>query len=83
LPRFPIEPFGPQHDRQNFRCGDEALDSDFRERIRKDIEAGVAAAFVMANSPSVLGYYTLSAHGIERGVLPETVVKKLKLPGTP
>ena len=23
---FPIEPFGPQHDQNNFSCGNEALD---------------------------------------------------------
>lgn len=80
---FPIEPFGPQHDRQNFRSGNEALDRYFRERVRKDIEAGVAAAFVMADGPSVPGYYTLSAHAIERGALPEAVVKRLKLPKYP
>lgn len=80
---FPIEPFGPQHDRRSFCCGNAALDRYFKERIRKDVEAGVAAAFVMADGPSVLGYYTLSAHGIERGALPETVVKKLKLPPYP
>lgn len=43
----------------------------------------MAAAFVMANGPSVLGYYTLSAHSIERSALPETIVKKLKLPKYP
>jgi predicted N-acetyltransferase YhbS len=77
---FPIEPFGSQHDRQNFSSGDEALDRYFRERIRKDVEAGVAAAFVMADGPSVLGYYTLSAHSVERGILLDEIVKKLKLP---
>jgi ribosomal protein S18 acetylase RimI-like enzyme len=83
LPGFPIEPFGPQHDRQNFCCGNESLDRYFRERIRKEIQAGVAAAFVMANGPSVLGYYTLSAHSMEREALPAAVVKSLKLPKYP
>jgi predicted GNAT family N-acyltransferase len=83
LPGFPIEPFGPQHDRESFCCGNEALDRYFKERIRKDVQAGVAAAFVMANGPSVLGYYTLSAHSMERGTLPAAVVKKLKLPEYP
>jgi predicted N-acetyltransferase YhbS len=80
---FPIEPFGPQHDRPSFRCGNEALDRYFHERIRKEVEAGVAAAFVMADGPAVLGYYTLSAHSIERSALPEDTVKKLKLPKYP
>lgn len=83
MPGFPIERFGPHHDRQNFRCGNEALDRYFRERVRKDVEAEVAAAFVMADGLSVLGYYTLSAHSIERGDLPETVTRKLKLPKYP
>jgi predicted N-acetyltransferase YhbS len=83
LPNVPIEPFGPQHDRTNFRCGNEALDRYFHERIGKELEARVAAAFVMADGPVVLGYYTLSAHSIERNALPEEVVKKLKLPKDP
>jgi predicted N-acetyltransferase YhbS len=80
---FPIEPFSPQHDRPNFRCGNEALDRYFHERIRKEVEAKVAAAFVMADGPAVLGYYTLSAHSIERDALTEDIVKKLKLPEYP
>ena len=80
MPDFPIEPFGPQHDRPNFCCGNEALDRYLHERVRKEVDARVAAAFVMADGPVVLGYYTLSAHGIEREALPEGVVKKLKLP---
>ena len=80
---FPIEPFGPQHDRPNFRCGNEALDRYFLERIRKEVDASVAAAFVMADGPAVLGYYTLSAHSMERGALPDEVAKKLKLPKYP
>lgn len=80
---FPIEPFGPQHDRPTFCCGNEALDRYFHERIRKDVEAKVAAAFVMADGATVLGYYTLSAHSIERDALPEDVVQKLKLPRYP
>jgi len=83
LLNFPIEPFGPQHDRPNFRCGNEALDRYFLERIRKEVDASVAAAFVMADGPAVLGYYTLSAHSMERGALPDEVAKKLKLPKYP
>ena len=57
-----------------------AEDRYFHERSGKEVEARVAAAFVMADGPAVLGYYTLSAHSIERNALPEDVVKKLKLP---
>ena len=80
---FAIEPFGQHHDRQGFNCGNEPLDRYFKERIRKDVEAGVAAAFVMADGPSVLGYYTLSSHNVKRESLPEEVIKKLKLPRYP
>lgn len=37
----------------------------------------------MADGPAVVGYYTLSAHSIERDSLPEEVLKKLKLPKYP
>jgi predicted GNAT family N-acyltransferase len=59
------------------------LDRYFHERIRRDVEASVAAAFVMADGPKVLGYYTLSAHHLERSSLPEEIVRKLKLPKCP
>jgi predicted GNAT family N-acyltransferase len=80
---FPIEPLQPHHHRPDFHCGNEALDRYFHERIRQDVEAGVAAAFVMADGAKVLGYYTLSAHNIERSALPEDAIKKLKLPKYP
>jgi GNAT superfamily N-acetyltransferase len=83
LLNFPIEPFGPQHDRRSFCSGNEALDRYFQERVRKEVEARVAAAYVLADGPAVLGYYTLSAHSIERDALPEPVVKTLKLPKYP
>jgi GNAT superfamily N-acetyltransferase len=83
LLHFPIEPFGSQHNRPNFCCGNQAVDRYFHERIRKEVDARVAAAFVMADGPAALGYYTLSAHSIERDSLPEDVVKKLKLPKYP
>jgi predicted GNAT family N-acyltransferase len=76
---IPIEPLQPHHNRPAFCCGVEALDRYFHECIKRDVEAGVAAAFVMAEGSAVLGYYTLSAHSIERTDLPEDVVKKLKL----
>ena len=80
---FPIGPLQPHHNRPGFCSGNEALDRYFHERIGRDVEAGIAAAFVMADGPSVLGYYTLSAHSVERGSLPEDVLKKLKLPRYP
>ena len=80
---FLIEPFGPQYDRPGFSCGNNALDLYFHERIRKEVEARVAAAYVMADGATVLGYYTLSAHSIERSTLPEAVVAKLMLPRYP
>jgi predicted GNAT family N-acyltransferase len=80
---FPIEPLQPHHNRPDFHSGNEALDRYFHERIRRDVEASVAAAFVMADGPKVLGYYTLSAHHLERSSLPEEIVRKLKLPKYP
>ena len=52
--RYPIEPFGPRHNREAFSCGNKELDRYFRERVRKEVEAGVAAAFAMADGPGRL-----------------------------
>jgi len=37
----------------------------------------------MSNGAEVLGYYTLSAHSVERNALPEDALSKLKLPKYP
>lgn len=87
LPKRSIEAFDAQrHQRESFRCGVESLDLYFRSRARQERDKYAAAAFVTADGPTVIGYYTLSSYSIHAGELPEHLVRKLprypRLPAT-
>ncbi len=66
-----------RHDRDSFTCGVESLDQYFRSRARQDRDKYAAAVFVMAEGPSVIGYYTLSSYTINPGELPDELVRKV------
>jgi GNAT superfamily N-acetyltransferase len=66
-----------RHERASFTCGVESLDQYFRSRARQDRDKYAAAVFVMAEGPSVIGYYTLSSYTINPGELPDGLVRKL------
>ena len=75
-----IEPLGRKHDRSAFSCGDPSLDHYLKEMAGQDARRLVAAPFVAvaANDPRpILGYYTLSAFGVDPGSLPAAVARKL------
>jgi GNAT superfamily N-acetyltransferase len=79
-----VEPLGRQHDREAFACGNEVLDRYLKEIARQDARRLVAAPFVTvapAAPKTILGYYTLSAFGVELKQLPADVSRKL--PGYP
>ena len=75
-----IEPLEKRHDRAAFSCGNEVLDHYLKNIASQDARRLVAAPFVLveeASSKTILGYYTLSAFGIDLGALPEDVIRKL------
>ena len=79
-PTWLIEPLGGRHDRAAFSCGKPALDRYLKNQAGQDAGRHIAAPFVLvgrAGGRAVLGYYTLSALGIDLGDLPEEVAKKL------
>jgi hypothetical protein len=83
-PPWLIEPLDKHHDRADFSCGEASLDRYLRSQAGQDARRHVAAPFVAvaaAGSPRVLGYYTLSAFGIELAELPDETARKL--PGYP
>lgn len=74
------EPLGKHHDRAAFSCGKAPLDTYLKNQARQDLRRHVAAPFVLVSnegSSSIMGYYTLSAFGIELDMLPEDIAKKL------
>lgn len=79
-PTWLIEPLGRRHDRAAFSCGKPALDRYLKNQAGQDARRHIAAPFVLVGTAGgriLLGYYTLSAFGIDLGDLPEDVAKKL------
>jgi GNAT superfamily N-acetyltransferase len=75
-----VEPLNDNHDRAAFSSENEDLDRYLKEQASQDARRYVAAPFVLVakSAPSIiLGYYTLSAFGIDAGELPDKIRKKL------
>lgn len=77
--RFTYGPLDPKaHDRKNFTCGKEPLDAYLRTQVGQDLRRGYSACFVAATAEGqIAGYFTLTAHSIPLGDLPEAFRKKL------
>ena len=73
-----VEPLGPQHDRNSFRCGIETLDRYFRAQAGQDARKNVAAPFVLVLPEDAIGgYYTLSATALKLSELPDQTARRL------
>lgn len=75
-----VEPLGKQHNRAGFSCGNEVLDRYLKEQAGQDARRLVAAPFILiqiGDRKTIVGYYTLSAFGIDLKDLPVEVAKKL------
>jgi len=68
-----------QHNKLDFTCGHETLDSYLQQRAGQDMKRKLAACFVLANeAQQIIAYYTLSAASVTAKVLP--LAFKAKLP---
>lgn len=67
------------HDRAAFSCGAPELDRYIREHASQDVKRDVARVFVAlrAGTPTVCGYYSLSATSFQRENLPADQAKRL------
>jgi GNAT superfamily N-acetyltransferase len=77
---YRCEPLAESHSRESFCCGAAGLDNYLRTQARQDVDRKVAAVFVMVEAEhprTIIGYYTLSALGVEPGDLTQEVAKKL------
>ena len=75
-----VEPIWKAHDHPSLSCGSEVLDRYLREQASQDARRRVVAPFVLVHESdrkTIIGYYTLSAFGIDLHNLPDNVVKKL------
>jgi GNAT superfamily N-acetyltransferase len=75
---YRVEPLGASHDRITFNSGVVELDHYFRHQAGQDARRRVAAPFVMLDrQDAIVGYYTLSACGLQLSEFPETIARKL------
>jgi len=82
---FKIEPLNNHHDRAAFSCDVEELDRYLLKQAGQDVKKRVAVVFVATkDGRTIAGFYTLSAHMLNVGELPEEVAKKLpRYPNVP
>jgi predicted GNAT family N-acyltransferase len=67
-----------QHDKSDFNCGHEALNTYLQQRAGQDMKRKLAACFVLPNEEQhVMAYYTLSAASVTAKVLPLAIKAKL------
>lgn len=74
-----IEPLARSHKRENFDCGETALNDYLQRQATQDMRRGVSRVYVARErgTSRVLGYYTLSAASFSRKNLPEKEAKRL------
>lgn len=74
-----------KHKRLTFRCGTESLDRFLQENAHQAVSKGLSKTYVAVadeDETVILGYYTVTTTHIEAGDLPETVIRRLRLPKT-
>ncbi len=77
-PEYTFAPLNSKHDRANFSCGVAELDTYLQRQARQDLDRKLAAVFVLtADSKTVAGFSTLSAHSLLAAELPEDMSSKL------
>ena len=77
---FIIAPLGKQHDRKSFDCGEHSLNQYLHRYASQDIRRRVNRVFVAsppAATQQVIGYYSLSAGGLDATDLPEEFRSRL------
>jgi len=72
-----IELLNKKHNRNDFDCGKELLNSYLKNQADLDVTRKLSACFVLAYAHTLKGYYTLSNNSIPLNSLPEHIQKKL------
>ncbi len=76
--RLTIEPLAAKHNRAEFACGVQALDTYLHKQAGQDRRKNASVTFVAtSDGTSIAGYYTLSQYAIDLGGVPEAIARKL------
>ena len=84
--RFIIEPLEKKHRRTDFSCGNDQIDTYFREVMSQDVKRKYATCLVAREiaTDRVAGFYTLSSSNVPLNEVPEPLAKKLpRYPSVP
>lgn len=78
LSQLRIEPIKRHHHRDQFDCGEPALDDYLKRYARQNDERNIAKCFVAVDTGNrVLGYYCLSAASVAFASAPASIKKRL------
>lgn len=68
-----------KHERSQFSCGKDSLNTYIIKQASQDLERRVSTTFVLIDAPEseVLAYYTLSSYTVEIMALEESLTKRL------
>jgi GNAT superfamily N-acetyltransferase len=72
-----------KHHRLAFTCGNEPLDRFIHEHAHQAVAKNLSKTYVAIDESDetvILGYYTVTTCRIEAGEMPDTILRKLKLP---
>ncbi len=74
-----IELLDKKHNRNNFDCGNELLNSYLKNQAGQDVKRKLAVCFVLSENETnnIKGFYTLSNNSIPLSSFPEQINKKL------
>ena len=77
--RFAIEPLSKAHERSDFACGNDRIDSYFQKSVSQDMRRNYATCFVARElaTDRVAGFYTLSSSNVPLTEVPEALAAKL------
>jgi len=77
--RFAIEPLAKAHRRSEFTCGNDRIDTYFRETVSQDVKRKYCTCFVAREiaTDRVAGFYTLSSSNVPLTAVPEALARKL------
>lgn len=77
--RFAIEPLAKSHHRADFTCGNERIDSYFRQTVSQDVKRKYATCFVAREiaTDRVAGFYTLSSSNVPLTEVPGPLASRL------
>src|SRR5438477_3818223 len=79
-PDYSIELFdSKKHNTNEFSCGSEKLDKYIKEQAGQESRKKVTVIYIIheAQSPKIIGFYTISACSVDATLLPQNIAKKL------